>query len=171
MPDDAFAILGLEPRFDLDAGELHKRFIAASAANHPDRFTDPLDQADAADRSATINAAYRTLREPEARAEALLKRLGGAAGDEKALPPDLLMEMLEVRERHEEARAGNDMKTLDELNAWARAERAARLNKIADLFAAAPSQGKPDPAVAKTIRMELNALKYFTRMIEQGGES
>lgn len=178
MPDDAFSLLGLSPRFDLDPAELHRRFIAASAANHPDRHTDPLEQADAADRSASVNAAYRALRDPESRAHVLLQRLGGAAGstgaagsvgDEKALPPDLLMEMLEARERHEEAKAAGDTATLHELNAWARAEHDARLKKVADLFAAALARNAPDPAAAGAIRMELNAIRYFTRMIEQAG--
>lgn len=180
---DPFALLGLPRRFDLDAAELQRRFIQASAANHPDRFTDALDQADAADRSAAINEAYRLLLDPQSRAEALLDLLeaeagaGGpsagrtparAAADAKALPPNLLMEMMEARERMEEAQASDDQAALAELATWARRERDKRLAHLGGLLSAgATGGGEARAAALREARLELNAIRYFGRMIEQ----
>jgi Fe-S protein assembly co-chaperone HscB len=166
---DPFATLGVPAVFALDPAELHRRFIRASAANHPDRFTDPLEQADAAARSAEINEAYRTLGDPELRAGALLERLGGPGkGEDKSLPPDRLVEMMEVRERMEEAIADHDEAELRELALWADAQRAAHLKRIEGLFdASAKTASDQRDALLKAIRLELNALRYFQRMIEQ----
>jgi molecular chaperone HscB len=168
-----FGLLGLPPRFDLDEAELHRRFIQASAAAHPDRFTDPLDQADAAERAAAINDAYRTLKDPESRANALLALLGGAAsGDDKSLPPDLLMEMMEVRERMEDAIASADEKAMRELIQWAHEQRSEHLQRVGELLKRAQETpaGAAREAALKNVRLELNALRYFQRMIEQSPE-
>ncbi|MCC6680349.1 MAG: Fe-S protein assembly co-chaperone HscB [Phycisphaeraceae bacterium] len=159
--DDPFTLLGLPPRFDLDEADLHARYLSAAARNHPDRFTDPLEQAEAADRAALLNDAYRTLSDPEQRANALLRVLGGSAKeDDNTLPPDLLMDMMDVRERMEDAIASSDTTALSELRTWADQQRKSHLERIAALFAASP----PD---LKQVRIELNALRYFERMIEQ----
>lgn len=163
---DPFDTLGLDRRFDLDDAQLHRHFLERSAASHPDRFTDPIEQADAADRSAGINEAYRVLKDPEQRANALLRLLGGASKeDDKSLPPDLLMEMMEVRERQEAAEASGDDGALRSLAAWARQQRQDHLGRIGRLFSQAAAG--PDPQVLRQIRLELNALRYFQRMVEQ----
>jgi molecular chaperone HscB len=169
---DPFEILGVAPRFDLDEADLHKRFIQASAATHPDRFTDPLEQADAAERSAVINDAYRTLKDPESRANALLVLLGGAAKtDDKTLPPDLLVEMMEVRERMEEAIAEQDERAMREIVQWAHEQRAEHLRRVGELFGKAQAaDGAAREESLKKVRVELNALRYFQRMIEQSPE-
>jgi molecular chaperone HscB len=165
---DPFAILGLPRQFDLDTEDLHRRYIQASARTHPDRFRDPLDQADAAEQSATINEAHRLLSDPAARADALLQLIGGPGkSDDKSLPADLLMEMMEIREEMEQAIAADDAATLARLRVWANDEKAKHLQRIADLF----TRTHQDPSVTETtlkqIRLELNALRYVQRMLEQ----
>ncbi len=159
MPDDPFALLGLEPRVAIDADELHRRCIEASAENHPDRFTDPIEQADAADRAAEINAAYRKLQDPERRANALLVLRGGPTKEQdKSLPDDLLMEMMEVRERMEDAVTRDDADELATLQRWADDQRRSRLDNVAALF---------DADDLTAVREQLNALRYIERMLEQ----
>ncbi|MEM7624715.1 MAG: Fe-S protein assembly co-chaperone HscB [Planctomycetota bacterium] len=161
MPDP-FALLGLPPRFDLDQAELQQRFLAASSENHPDRFTDPLDQADAAERSAAINHAHQTLADPESRARALLALHGDAdeADTDAALPPALLMEVMEIREEMEQAIAGDDHATLARLRTWAHEKRDEHVAELASRFAASPVD-------ATTVRRVLNALRYVQRMLDQ----
>ena len=164
MPDP-FETLGLPPRYDLNEAELHTRFIQASAATHPDRYTDPVEQAQAAERSAEVNHAYAVLSDPERRADALLTLLGGPAKDEdKSLPPDLLMDMMEVREQLEEAVAQENLDELNKLRNWANDQRDAHLKIIRALFA---DKDTLVPEVAKSIRLELNALRYIQRMLDQ----
>jgi len=158
---DPFDVLGVPRKFALDEAELRERYVQAAAAAHPDRHTDPVEQAEAAERASLLNEAYQTLLDPEKRANALLVSLGGAAKeDDHALPPDLLMDMMDVRERMESAVASQDADELAELRAWAAAQRAAHLERVALLLA----DDAPD---VKQARVELNALRYIERMIEQ----
>lgn len=167
--NDPFAILGLPRRYELDLADLHKRFIQASAANHPDRFTDPQEQADAADASASINAAYRTLLNPESRAAALLELLSGPdKKSDSSLPPAFLMEVMDVRERLDDAVDAKDQAALADIRQWAHEQRSAHLALIAEHFSAIASA--PDASAnarLALIRLELNVLRYFERMLEQ----
>lgn len=172
MPDP-FKTLSLPRRFNLDEADLHTRFIQASAATHPDRYTDPVDQAQAAERAAEVNHAYAVLSDPERRADALLTLLGGPAKDEdKSLPPDLLMDMMEVRESLEEAVTDDNRTELDKLRDWANNQREAHLKKIAELFGDVGDNSETLPAnIAKAVRLELNTLRYIQRMLDQMPDS
>jgi len=169
MPDP-FKTLNLPARYDLDPAELHAQFIQASAQTHPDRYTDPVEQAQAAERAAEVNQAYAVLSDPERRADALLALLGGPAKeDDKSLPPDLLMDMMEVRERLEDAVASEDRDELETLRAWAMDQRDAHLKVIADTFGNSSvgcASSLPDDD-AKAVRLELNTLRYIQRMLDQ----
>lgn len=158
---NAFHTFNLPPQFDLDLDDLRQRFLAASAEHHPDRFTDALDQADAAQRSAEINHAYQTLVDPEARANALLAlRDGPAASDDKSLPPMLLMEVMEVREELDQAVADADQVVLTRLRGWATTQYDQHIAQLSRLFA-------QDDLDGAAVRLELNALRYIQRMREQ----
>lgn len=166
---DPFAILNLPRSFAIDPLFVRKQYLSASAVHHPDRFSDPVEQADAAERIALINQAYRTLSDPEARADVLLGLLGGPSKEkDKSLPAELLEEMLEIREIMETASAHDDQQTLQQLHARGVAERDVRLQKIGSCFAELEKQpGTTDASLLKQIRLELNALRYFERLIEQ----
>lgn len=168
---DPFALLDLEVRFDVDPATLEQRFLAASSRCHPDRFSDPLDQADAAERMSRVTEAYQTLRDDESRARALLQlRLGEgitsggdtSGGDDKALPPELLMEVMEVRESLDEAVAEGDAEAIEKHRAWATEKRREHLSAIGKLF-----EDEPGNKNAAAIRLQLNALRYMERMLEQ----
>ena len=163
MSADPFETLGLNRRFDLDEAELRQRFLTASAQAHPDRFTDPLEQADAVEKMSRLTDAHRVLADPESRARALL-RLSGleSDADKDKLPPDLLMQVMEVREELEAAVERNDQAEFERLRAWASEERGQRLLSLAGYFA-----NKLDADSAAAVRLELNALRYVQRMLEQ----
>lgn len=105
---DAFDVLALAPAFDLDTVELERRYRDLQKQLHPDKFV----QASASEkrtslaRAVDVNQAYRTLRDDLKRAELLLARVTGAAKhvDEPATP-DLLMEVMELREALQEAKS------------------------------------------------------------------
>ena len=164
-----FELLNLPVSFDVDQKLLHKRMIELAAANHPDRFDDPLDQADAAEQSAAINQAYRQLKSPQSQAQLLLDILGqGTSRDEKALPPNLLMEMMEIREEMEEAIDSDDQTTLDRLRTWAQEQQATYLESLTtQLSQAQVGEGQPKPEIIQTAQISLNCLRYMDRMLEQ----
>lgn len=161
--DNPFALLGFEPAFGLDLDRLEARFLDASARCHPDRFSDPLDQADAADQMSRLTEAYQALRDPEQRAKALLRLRGEAANpDDKTLPPELLMEMMEVRESLDEAVTSGDAAEIERHRRWAEGKRADHLAALDKLFLL--EAGEKNTAA---IRLQLNGLRYIERMLEQ----
>ncbi|WP_432799422.1 Fe-S protein assembly co-chaperone HscB [Poriferisphaera sp. WC338] len=167
MNQDPYSVLGIAKQFNINQNELQRKFIALSAENHPDKFIDPIEQIEAAERSAAINTAYHALKDPEERANILLTVLGGPSKEaDNSLPPTLLMEMMEIREEMEEAIAAKNESTLNKLRQWANEERDEYLSLIGPLFAKA-SNNRLDDATAKQIRLHLNGLRYIERMIEQ----
>lgn len=155
MPTDAFDMLGLEPRFDLNAADLQRAFLALSASAHPDRAGG--DEV----RAAALNAARQALADPEQRANALLARLGGPAKEaDRSLPEGFLAAMMDARERLEDARARGDAGAVDGWLAWAEERRSGHVRAVGALFAACPVD-------TAAVRRELNAWRYIERMIEQ----
>ena len=160
---DPFEILGVPRQFAVDEQVLRQAFLRASAKQHPDRFVDPIEQADAVEQMSELTDAHRVLSDPELRARALLRLSGLELPEDKdKLPPALLMEVMEVREEMEDAIESGDTTELDRLRAWANGQRDAYLSKLDDLFRA-----ELDADKAKAIRIELNALRYMQRMLEQ----
>ena len=110
---DHWTVLGLPRRLGLDRGDLERRFHALNRRLHPDyfRLRSPEEQAISLEASASVNAAYRALRDPVSRVEYLLELEGlglGAAGQAKP-PADLFEEILELQEaRMELPMAGPD---------------------------------------------------------------
>jgi len=108
-----FEVFGLERRLGIDAAALQRRFYELSRRYHPDfhASTSPEDQAQALAASARLNAAYRTLRDPIARIDYLVRLEEGretkeGASEKPKAPPELLEEMFEIQEALAEARAG-----------------------------------------------------------------
>ena len=67
---DHFARLGLPAALDLDAASLDRAYFALQRQWHPDRFVSrpPEDRARASAEAASVNEAYRTLKDPLSRA-------------------------------------------------------------------------------------------------------
>ena len=96
-----FEILGLPQCFELTDEELESRYLALSREHHPDfnPGTSPEAQVAVLQRSAAVNDAYRTLREPWSRVETLIQLSDAEAmASTKTLCPVFLMEAMEVRE-------------------------------------------------------------------------
>ncbi|HEB60225.1 MAG TPA: hypothetical protein ENJ06_00205 [Phycisphaeraceae bacterium] len=163
--NNPFTLLGLPARFDLAPEDVQRAYLTKAAQLHPDRFTDVVEQADAVRKSAAVNDARKQLLNPETRANILLKLMGGPGkSDDKTLPPDFLMEIMQIREEMEED-AGSEEGRL-RWQKWADEQRNDYLERIGDLFAKAEDGGL-SADIAHSIRMELNALRYIERMIEQ----
>jgi molecular chaperone HscB len=109
--EDYFAVFGWPRRLGLDRTELQRRFYELSRRYHPDRhaLAPPEEQARALECSARLNAAYRTLADPIARAEYLVRLEAGQPTGEggarrEDVPPELLEEMFDVQELLAQAR-------------------------------------------------------------------
>ena len=164
---DAFGLLGLTPRFDVDAAELERAFFERSKALHPDRFSQAPagERVVALTRSRALNDAYQLLKRDASRAEYLLARRGLSIGDNERIDPALVMELLEDREVLAEARRAGALAEVERLQSAMRARRRAALDRVKALFAAA--DGDPDPAVLAAIKQQLILLRYVERYLEE----
>jgi molecular chaperone HscB len=105
---DYFTCLGFPRRLTIDAQKLEAKFYELSRAFHPDFYQNKseTEQAISLSNAATLNTAYRTLRDPIQRAEYLLAIEAGAVKEIRTSPPaDLFEEILELQETLEEYRA------------------------------------------------------------------
>ena len=124
---DYFEFFSLPRHLHLDVPALEKFFYALSRKLHPDRFAakPPAEQAAALAESSRLNDAYRTLKDPIARTEYLLK-LEGVELEEQSksateaarttglakkqiVPEDLLEEAFELNMQLEEMRMAKKM--------------------------------------------------------------
>jgi len=107
---DLFRVLGLPRSLVIDAADLERRYHAASRAVHPDRhqMADAHAGALAVGASAAVNRAYRTLRDPIARARYWLDLHDVRLGDDNnRVPPALAALVFETQEKLEELRGAN----------------------------------------------------------------
>ena len=111
---DFFERLGLPEQYTLEEGELRKAYFQLQQQFHPDRAgTNPTVKTQAAIMAANVNEAYHALKDPLLRAKYLLHLNGVEVnGERDTLKPSqsLLIEVMEWRERAEEAKEKNPLK-------------------------------------------------------------
>ena len=116
-----FELFGLAPAFAVDAQALDARYREIQSRVHPDRFAHAGDAERRASLQWTtrVNEAYRTLKSPVQRAKHLLELHGVdvAFETDTRMPPEFLMQQLELREELERACAQKDAAALDRLRA------------------------------------------------------
>lgn len=96
-----FQFYDLPVRFSLDTDQLKQLFLAKSRQYHPDFFTlaSPQQQDEALHLTTLNNQAYQTLSQPLGRIKYLLELHQLIDENEKyTLPPDFLMQMMELNE-------------------------------------------------------------------------
>jgi len=162
---DYFEFFDLPHNLAIDLKDLEKRFYSLSRELHPDRFArrSEAERERALEDSATLNDAYRTLRDPIARSLFLLKLEGFDIGEQgsKDVPPELLEEMFELNMAIEEADA-------PQLEASLR-----RFEKMRDALDSELQAKFAEWDVNHTrealgaIRGVLNRRKYITNLIEK----
>ncbi len=117
---DYFSVFALPRKLALEEKPLEREFYRKSREVHPDLFAraTPEKQQWSLEQTSLLNDAYRTLKEPIARTEYLLRLEGitladDAAGadrqEKKQVPPELLAEVFELNMQLEEMRM--NMKT------------------------------------------------------------
>jgi molecular chaperone HscB len=123
VPTDYFGFFGLPRKLNIDTAALEREMFTLSRQLHPDLYANASEQEQSwsLEQTSKLNDAYRTLRDPIARTEYLLKVEGikvqehSAAATEAArtsgqlkkaaVPPDLLEEVFELNMQLEQLRA------------------------------------------------------------------
>jgi molecular chaperone HscB len=126
-PSNYFAFFGLPPKLNLEVAALEKDFYALSRKLHPDvsAGASTREQEWSLEKTALLNDAYRTLKDPVKRTQYLLQLEGieleeqsksatekaRATGEAKKqiVPPDLLEEVFELNMQLEELRMQKKM--------------------------------------------------------------
>ncbi len=103
-----FEILGVAENLHLDLEALREVFYSLSKLTHPDRYVtkDPSEAMLAARWSTAINRAYQTLRDPVARARAILARAGKTEPQGNQVPLELAETYFELQDALGEPNAG-----------------------------------------------------------------
>ena len=132
VPVDYFSFFGLPRKLNLDVTALERDFYALSRKLHPDLYAQSNEAEKrqwSLEKSSQLNDAYRTLKDPIARTEYLL-RLQGVDLDEQStqateaarasgktkkqvVPPDMLEEVFELNMQIEELRVNQKVGAQD----------------------------------------------------------
>jgi molecular chaperone HscB len=162
-----YEALGLEPKLVLDPDDLKKRFYERSRQWHPDRFARA--SADEREKSlemtSVLNDAFRTLREPVARAEYFLGETGIEIS--KEAPPELLEEVFELNMALEELREGDASARPQLVEAQGRfntmlAESDSSLMALFGRYDESPGRDTLDQ-----IRATLNRRRYVSNLVRE----
>ncbi len=164
---DLFELFALNPAYDIDLKDLHRKYLAMSRVIHPDiAGGDKSEQRQQAlSLSAELNKAYETLRDPVSRADYMLTLAGGPSASEmKVVPQSLLGEVLVMREEIEESRESGDDTRMESIRKEITARREETLNRIAELARGLECW---HTETRKQLREQLNIMKYWNSLLEQ----
>ena len=130
-----FEIFGLPIDFNVDSDQLAERYRELQKELHPDRFASGTDQEKRLSMqwSALVNTGRETLQAPLPRAIYMLELRGLTVDHNPRLPPEFLMQQIELREELEELEESSA--PLDGLDKF-KARLNGTLNELGATFAA-----------------------------------
>jgi molecular chaperone HscB len=132
VPTDYFSFFGIPRKLNIDLAQLERTFYDLSRKLHPDRYAqhENKEQQWSLEKTSQLNDAYRTLRDPIARTEYLLRTQGIQFGEQsksateearssgkqkqQAVLPDMLEEVFELNMQLEEVRMNKKMGEQDD---------------------------------------------------------
>lgn len=165
---DPFDLLDIAPAFALDDKVLADRHRQISRALHPDRFVGrpATERREALGRAIEVNEAYRALKHPLSRAEALLKRLNleRAEGEGPKPSPEFLMEIMEQRESLREAAVHKDVPRIENMEEAVRARARQIEGDVADELERAVKGEKVD---VDSLHSSIATLRYYYRFLDE----
>lgn len=172
-----FDVLGLPRGVDVDRAELERAYRERSLRLHPDRTgkDDPRERRLSLERTALLNEAYRTLRTPEPRAFYLLKLHGLDLQKDEAravtVPPEVLEQVLDLREQLDSARTAGDDEQVSALSDRVRVQSASTL-QAAQSALRRLERVPGDAASREEAAQALARLRYHHRFLEaaEGGD-
>lgn len=167
---DHFALFGLPRSYAIDRAELDRLYRDVQARVHPDKHAHlgDADRRVAMQWATQVNEAYQTLSDPLKRARYLLHLAGHDPKIETntAMPPEFLVEQMELREAVADARAAGDAALLDEQHRRMRKEMAAQHEELRQAIDEAH-----DPVLAGDIVRQLMFHEKLLREIDEALEA
>jgi len=161
-----FDLFGLTPQFSIEGEALERSYREIQSKVHPDRFARAGDAERRASLQWTtrVNEAFQILKHPVTRAKHLLELHGVDLAFETntAMPPDFLVQQMELRETLEEAK---DAAALDALRGDLKNQRQILESAIAEAIDA-----KKDYAGAAGLVRKLQFLEKLDSEIDSAYE-
>jgi len=164
---DHFMTLGLPRQYNLSKEEIAVAYRTKARATHPDRFVGESNEtiSHTTRLSAAVNDAYHTLTDPVARADYMLMLVGGPHPDEmRGVSDGLLVEVMVWREDIDAAKESGDSGTLA---AHGKAIGLRHSDTMAAIATAAIALNGADKADKCAMRMMLNEIKYYDRLLDE----
>lgn len=166
---DAFDVLGLTPSLELDLDLIEQRYRELQKQFHPDKFVQADSSARRASlsRAVSVNEAYRLLKDELKRAALIYARFAGKEGqtEEDTADPELLMEVMELREELAAVKKRGDLARARQLRGDVRGRQQHALATLKQAFEA--------PADQRTARLRqeaahaLSRLRYYKRFQDE----
>jgi molecular chaperone HscB len=166
---DAFDVFGLAPSLELDLVLLEQRYRDLQRQLHPDKFVQAGSSTRRAslERAVSVNEAYRVLKDELKRAELAFARLlstDGKAEDQTA-DPELLMEVMELREELAGVRDRGDLGRAEQLRAQVQTRQHAALATLQHAFTLPSDQHTP--GLHQQAGQALSRLRYYRRFQDE----
>ena len=173
--NDYFASLEIPRHLAIDTKDLERRYYALSRKLHPDLFARgaPAEREQADAVMAVLNDAWRTLRDPIARALYVLKQEGFDIAEQgtKDVPPELLEEVFELNMALDEVAHGDSDAATQVMAARSRFEIMRGEIDAALTTQFAVWDASRSPGHLQQIRALLNRRKYVTNLIQRATEA
>jgi molecular chaperone HscB len=162
---DPFATLGIARTFDIDLKAVEKTHRELSRTLHPDKHAagGASERRYALSKAIEVNEAWRTIRDPIRRAEALFALAGIAVGESNEPEPNanLLMDMMEQRENLAEARSKHDLVAIRALASEVEARARATEKALSEGFrGSVPAT----PTLLLELLPRLGELRFYRRL-------
>ncbi|MGQ0544282.1 MAG: Fe-S protein assembly co-chaperone HscB [Betaproteobacteria bacterium] len=158
-----FDLFGLPPAFSLETDALEKAYREIQSRVHPDRFAHAGDAERRASLQWTtrVNEAFQMLKNPVTRAKHLLELHGVDVAFETntAMPPEFLMQQMELREALEAAVEKKEFSLVDQLRKNLRSDKSILEKQIAQAI----DQKQDYPGAAGLVRK----LMFLDRLDEE----
>jgi len=165
-----FELFGLAPAFAVEGEALERSYREIHSKVHPDRFAHAGDAERRASLQWTtrVNEAFQILKNPVTRAKHVLELHGVDVAFETntAMPPEFLMQQMELRESLEDATAKKDSPRLDLLRKDLGKSRHSLQQQIAEAIDA-----KKDYAAAAGLVRKLQFLDRLDEEIDAAYET
>lgn len=164
---DPFATFGLPRTFDLDLKAVEKTHRELSRALHPDKYVGAgaSERKESLSKAVEVNEAWRIVRDPVKRAEALFSLAGIAVGEtnEPKATSEFLMDMMEQREALAEAKESKDAAAVSRLAA----EIEQRRDQVEKALAEGFSSAQGDKEKLGAVVTKLGELRFYRRFLEE----
>ncbi len=156
-----FELFGLPKAPVVDRTELARKYFELQKQSHPDFYTQSSDMEknNMLERSATINKAFQVFSDKDKTLEYYLTIQGAIGPDEKfTLPPDFLMEVMEINETIASGKEADIRKTIAGFEESLAEEAGAYLHSgLTD----------PGPEVLASLKSYYYKKKYLHRILDR----